>query len=120
MKTSPLSIFHWKGNTSHPQPGPWMELIDAFVRHLIQRYGIEEVRTWFFEVWNEPNLYHFWTGTQENYFKLYRYTVEALKDVDERLRARQVDADALVHGLKPPVTPAASSCFGRTPSTSIE
>jgi len=37
-------------------------------------------------VWNEPNLHHFWTGTQEDYFNLYRYTVGALKDVDERLR----------------------------------
>ena len=41
---------------------------------------------WFFEVWNEPNLHAFWTGTQEEYFKLYRYTVEALKDVDDHLR----------------------------------
>ena len=40
---------------------------------------MDEVRTWFFEVWNEPNLKAFWTGSQEDYFKLYRYTVQALK-----------------------------------------
>src|SRR5450432_4109248 len=43
MTTSKLTIFYWKGNTSHPQPGPWADLIDAFARHLIQRYGAQEV-----------------------------------------------------------------------------
>ena len=44
MTTSKQTIFYWKGNTSHPQPGPWAALIDAFVRHLVQRYGADEVR----------------------------------------------------------------------------
>jgi xylan 1,4-beta-xylosidase len=44
------------------------------------------VRQWFFEVWNEPNLKEFWTGTQRDYFKFYRYTAEAIKTVDASLR----------------------------------
>ena len=44
------------------------------------------MRKWFFEVWNEPNLKAFWTGRQKDYFKLYRYTVTAIKSVDESLK----------------------------------
>jgi len=87
MKTSPLTIFYWKGNTSHPQPGPWTELIDAFVRHLIQRYGIDEVRRWPFEVWNEPNLDGFWEkADQKAYFELYANTARTMKKIDPALR----------------------------------
>ncbi|MGQ3052414.1 MAG: GH39 family glycosyl hydrolase [Roseateles sp.] len=87
MKTSPLTIFYWKGNTSHPQPGPWAELIDAFVPHLIQRYGIEEVRQWPFEVWNEPNLKDFWENAdQKAYFDLYVNTARTIKRIDPTLK----------------------------------
>jgi xylan 1,4-beta-xylosidase len=87
MTTSDLTIFYWKGNTSHPQPGPWSELIEAFARHLIQRYGAEEVRKWPFEVWNEPNLDGFWEkADQQAYFELYGNTARALKKVDPALR----------------------------------
>ncbi len=87
MKTSELTIFYWKGNTSHPQPGPWMELIEAFARHLIERYGIEQVRQWPFEVWNEPNLDGFWEkADQSAYFALYANTARTLKKVDAGLR----------------------------------
>ena len=87
MTTSNLTIFYWKGNTSHPQPGPWAELIDAFARHLIQRYGIDEVRHWPFEVWNEPNLDGFWEkADQKAYFELYANTARTLKKVDSRLQ----------------------------------
>lgn len=60
MKTSDQTIFWWKGNSSHPQPAKWDALVDAFARHLIARYGRAEVQSWFFEVWNEPNLDGFW------------------------------------------------------------
>jgi xylan 1,4-beta-xylosidase len=65
----------------------WDELIMAFARHLIERYGIAEVSQWYFEVWNEPNL-DFWQGTpkQTTYFELYDHTARALKAVDRRLR----------------------------------
>ncbi|USQ94592.1 GH39 family glycosyl hydrolase [Caulobacter sp. RL271] len=87
MKTSDLTIFYWKGNTSHPKLGPWRDLIDAFVRHVRQRYGEQEVRTWFFEVWNEPNLDGFWEkADQAAYFELYDVTARAIKAIDPTLR----------------------------------
>jgi xylan 1,4-beta-xylosidase len=87
MTTSKQTIFYWKGNTSHPQPGPWAELVDAFIRHLIQRYGAEEVRKWPFEVWNEPNLDGFWEGAdQKAYFDLYALTARTVKKVDAQIK----------------------------------
>jgi len=87
MATSPQTIFYWKGNTSHPEPEAWRALIDAFARHLISRYGAAEVRTWFFEVWNEPNLSGFWEGAdQKAYFDLFEATARTLKAVDPSLR----------------------------------
>ncbi|MFN3558063.1 MAG: GH39 family glycosyl hydrolase [Brevundimonas sp.] len=86
MRTSDLTIFYWKGNTSHPQPDKWDALVDAFVRHLIDRYGVEEVRTWFFEVWNEPNLDGFWErADQAAYFDLYVRTARVIKAIDPAL-----------------------------------
>ncbi len=87
MKTSDNSIFYWKGNTSHPKPELWAGLVDAFVRHVQQRYGKEEVRTWFFEVWNEPNLDGFWEkADQKAYFDLYDVTAKTIKAIDPTLR----------------------------------
>jgi xylan 1,4-beta-xylosidase len=65
----------------------WDALITAFAEHLVQRYGIEEVSHWYFEVWNEPNL-DFWAGQpkQPSYWMLYDHTAKALKAVDTRLR----------------------------------
>ncbi|XHS77370.1 beta-xylosidase [Burkholderiaceae bacterium UC74_6] len=87
LKTSDQTIFYWKGNTSRPQHGPWGELIEAFARHLIQRYGAHEVRQWPFEVWNEPNLAGFFEGGEaKDYFELYAVTARALKGVDPALQ----------------------------------
>ena len=87
MKTSDQTIFYWKGNTSHPKLDAWRDLIDAFVRHVRQRYGVEETRTWFFEVWNEPNLDGFWEkADQAAYFELYDVTARAIKAIDPALR----------------------------------
>jgi xylan 1,4-beta-xylosidase len=87
MKTSEDSIFYWKGWTSHPKPDMWRDLIDNFVRHLIDRYGEDEVRTWYFEVWNEPNLDGFWEdGDQQAYFELYENSARTIKAIDPQLR----------------------------------
>jgi xylan 1,4-beta-xylosidase len=77
----------------HPHVAPprdwtrWGELVSAFARHLIARYGIEEVSKWYFEVWNEPNI-DFWRGEpkQATYFQLYDTSARALKAVSPRLR----------------------------------
>lgn len=87
MKTSNQTIFYWKGNTSHPQPEKWTALVDAFVRHLIASYGAAEVRTWYFEFWNEPNLDGFWEkADQAAYFDYYGRTARAIKAIDPRLQ----------------------------------
>jgi xylan 1,4-beta-xylosidase len=65
----------------------WRDLVDAFVRHLEQRYGRDRVRSWYFEVWNEPNLDGFWEkADQPAYFALYDLTARTVKDVDPKLR----------------------------------
>ena len=87
LATSDNSVFYWKGNTSHPKPDGWHDLVAAFARHLEQRYGKDEVRSWFFEVWNEPNLSGFWEGAdQQAYFELFDLTSNTLKSVDPELR----------------------------------
>jgi xylan 1,4-beta-xylosidase len=80
--------FWYKPDVSPPKDwGRWEDLITAFVRHLVDRYGIDEVATWYFEVWNEPNL-DFWAGQprQSTYWELYDHTALAVKKVDRRLR----------------------------------
>ena len=87
LATSGQTIFYWKGNTSHPKLEPWSNLIDAFVRHLRERYGVAEVRQWYFEVWNEPNLDGFWErADQQAYFALYGVTAKAIKAIDPTLQ----------------------------------
>jgi xylan 1,4-beta-xylosidase len=55
----------------------WSELVFQFTRHLRERYGDAEVKTWLWEVWNEPDI-DYWKGTQEEYFKLYDFTADAV------------------------------------------
>src|SRR5215217_4165879 len=74
------TVFHYRGNVTPPSDyKQWATLIRKLVSHWVERYGVQEVREWFFEVWNEPNLKNFWAGTQSDYFKLYRYTAEAIR-----------------------------------------
>ncbi len=81
------TVFHYKANVTAPKDyGQWATLIHKLVSHCVERYGSDEVRHWFFEVWNEPNLKFFGSGRQEDYFKLYRYTAEAIKSVDSALK----------------------------------
>lgn len=58
----------------------WAGLIEAWVRHCVERYGRAEVASWLWELWNEPNI-AYWRGTPEEYNKLYDYTVFAIKKV---------------------------------------
>ena len=80
------TIFHYRGNITPPKSyDEWGNLIGALAGHLVRRYGAEEVRKWFFEVWNEPNLDIFWAGTQQEYFRLYQSAALAIKNVDGEL-----------------------------------
>lgn len=80
------TVFYYKGNVTLPKKfDEWQDFIRQFAEFLINRYGIEEVRTWYFEVWNEPDLGCFFKGSMDDYFKLYEMTVRALKEVDSQL-----------------------------------
>ncbi len=56
----------------------WGELVYQWVKHCVQRYGEKEVRSWWWEVWNEPNI-GYWKGTEEEYITLYDYAADAVK-----------------------------------------
>ena len=81
-------IFYWKGNVTPPTDyNKWAKLVTATINHWINRYGRDEVITWPFEVWNEPNLPGFWKdANMEEYFKLYDVTSKAVKSCDPRIR----------------------------------
>ena len=82
-----LTVFTYQGGISKPKHWErWAELVEAFCRHLVGRYGLEVVRTWAFEVWNEPNLEAFWKHSFDDYMTLYAVSVKAVKGVDPRLR----------------------------------
>ncbi|MHB1594283.1 MAG: GH39 family glycosyl hydrolase [Streptosporangiaceae bacterium] len=81
------TVFGYRGIISPPADwARWRSLVGALARHLVDRYGIDEVATWAFEVWNEPNLAVFWTGTRQEYLRLYDEAAGAIKSVDGRLR----------------------------------
>jgi xylan 1,4-beta-xylosidase len=81
------TVFHYHGNVTPPRDyRQWATLIRKLIAHWVERYGLSEVREWFFEVWNEPNLEAFWTGKQSDYFTLYRHTAEAIKAIDAEIK----------------------------------
>jgi xylan 1,4-beta-xylosidase len=87
MATVKATTMWWKANGSPPKDyQKWADLVSAFARHCIERYGITEVRGWYFEVWNEPNLKPFFEGTKTQYFELYKVTARTLKQIDAQLR----------------------------------
>jgi xylan 1,4-beta-xylosidase len=118
-----LHAFWYKQNVSPPKDwNKWDDLITQFTKHLVDRYGIDEVSQWYFEVWNEPNL-DFWAGDpkQATYFQLYDHTARALKAVSPRLRvggpatAQAAWADAFIRhcaGNKVPVDFVSSHVYG--------
>jgi xylan 1,4-beta-xylosidase len=83
-----LHPFWYKQNVSPPKSmDKWDALLTDLMQHLVARYGIDEVSTWYFEVWNEPNI-DFWNGIprDESYYDLYAHTARAIKGVSPRLR----------------------------------
>jgi xylan 1,4-beta-xylosidase len=82
------TIFYWKGNTTPPKSYEgWADLVQATLKHLMDRYGADEVVTWPIEVWNEPNLQGFWENADmEEYFRLFKCSFLAIKEIDQRFR----------------------------------
>jgi xylan 1,4-beta-xylosidase len=56
----------------------WRELVYQWVRHSVERYGQKEVESWYWQVWNEPDI-GYWQGTPEEYIKLYDFAADGLK-----------------------------------------
>jgi xylan 1,4-beta-xylosidase len=82
------TVFSYQAVISPPADWErWGDLCAALADHLVQRYGTDEVEGhWAFEVWNEPNLEVFWSGTQQEYFRLYDVSARAIKSVHPGLR----------------------------------
>ena len=83
-----LHAFWYKQNVAPPKDwDKWEQLVEKFTRHLVERYGEDEVAQWYFEVWNEPNI-DFWAGNPKDttYFELYDHAARAVKRVSARLR----------------------------------
>ena len=83
-----VQSFWYKPIVSPPKDWTkWGDLISHFAQHLVDRYGIDELSQWYFEVWNEPNL-DFWAGEpkEQTYYQLYDVAAKAIKAVNPRLR----------------------------------
>lgn len=88
MASGSQTVFYWKGNVTPPRSyQDWRMLVQVTLRHLMERYGEEEVTSWPVEVWNEPNLSGFWENADmEEYFRLFYETFQAVKMTDERFK----------------------------------
>jgi xylan 1,4-beta-xylosidase len=87
LASGTTTIFWWKGNVTPPKSyQKWADLVRNLVTHFRDRYGHDEVRTWYFEVWNEPDIKPFYTADLGEYLRLYRTTAEAVKSVSREYR----------------------------------
>ena len=69
----------------------WRELIYQWVKHCVERYGKKEVESWYWEVWNEPDI-GYWKGTQQEFFKTYDYAADGARKALPTIRFGGCDA----------------------------
>ena len=87
LSSGDQTVFHYNANVTPPADyGKWGTLVSKLAQHWLDRYGAKEVSLWPIEVWNEPNMKSFWTGSREDYFRLFETTWKALKHVHADLR----------------------------------
>ncbi len=87
MASGTKTVFQTKNNVTPPKDWKdWEALLKNFIGTLVDRYGIDTLKTWYFEAWNEPNLDGFWTGGQEGYWKLYQILNDTIKNIDPALK----------------------------------
>lgn len=87
MASGTQLLFWWKTNVSPPKDyKKWGMLIYRLTEHWLQRYGEQEVSSWYFEIWNEPNHPSFFSGTMEEYFRMYDEAARAIKSVSSSFR----------------------------------
>lgn len=81
------TMFWYKMNITPPADfAEWERFLRAYIEHTAERYGLDRVRRWMFEVWNEPDLAGFWSGTMQQYRELYASCARVLKSFDPALR----------------------------------
>ncbi len=88
MASGPATVFTTRARTSPPKDWrQWEAFVHEAVQHAVDRYSLAVVRTWPFEVWNEPNLNGwFWGGDQADFYRLWETTYRAIKSVDACLQ----------------------------------
>jgi xylan 1,4-beta-xylosidase len=87
MATGKQTVLPFQANITPPKNlSDWGDLVKRLIGHLQVRYGKAEVRSWLFEVWNEPNNEKFWAGTKEEYFQLYAETSRTIKKIDDEIK----------------------------------
>ncbi|MCX8090197.1 MAG: glycosyl hydrolase [Verrucomicrobiae bacterium] len=87
LAATEATVFETGSRVSLPRDWAlWEKLVTEAVRHAVARYGLAEVRQWYFEVWNEPNLRVFFDGEQKDFWQLWERTRAAIKSVDAALR----------------------------------
>lgn len=80
------TIFEGKASVSAPKSMErWLDLLESFIRHLFNRYGVKEVKSWYFEFWNEPEVDYFWPDSQEEFFSFYAQSYQCIKAIDPEL-----------------------------------
>lgn len=81
-------IFFYRANVSYPKSiERWNEMVEAFVEHVIKRYGKSEVETWYFEVWNNPNIDNmYWYEGADKYFLFFKNTHDTIKKLSSKIR----------------------------------
>ncbi len=87
LASSDQSVFNKKSYVSKPKDlDKWGQLVEGFVDHVINRYGIDEVKQWNFEVWNEPEIGCFWADTFEDFCQLYKKSYDTIKGISKEIK----------------------------------
>jgi len=87
MASSDQIIFHFESNVTPPKElALWTNMIADFMKHIINRYGIEEVLSWYFEFWNEPDFGVFFRGSEDEFYDMFKATYKVIKNIDSRLQ----------------------------------
>ena len=81
------TMYYHESITSIPKSYKnWAFMINALIIHCIERYGVEEVKSWCFEVWNEPDMEAFWSGVEEDYYNLYEVSYRVIKEINKDIK----------------------------------
>ena len=88
LSSTENKIFFWQCYAGAPNNmEKWIQMVDEFIRHIVNRYGINSVREWYFEFWNEPNLEKvFWDGSRAEFFNFFKLTYDCIKAIDEGIK----------------------------------